>query len=131
MGLFSSLDIGTYIPPTCGPLSTFFGPFGGAQMPQNSTKNLFSGCSGPLLLIDMDRGLFSCLNPGTYILPTWGTLCTFWGPFGGAQMPQNSIKKAIFWFFYREILIIGFPLIDSRNQIGEKDVVILYSTSSD
>jgi hypothetical protein len=29
-GLFSSLDIGTYFPPTCGPSSTFFGSFGGA-----------------------------------------------------------------------------------------------------
>jgi hypothetical protein len=28
---------------------------------------------------------------------------------------------------YYEILIIGFPLVDSRNQIGEKDV-ILYTT---
>jgi hypothetical protein len=29
-GLFSSLDIGTYFPPTYGPLSTFEGPIGGA-----------------------------------------------------------------------------------------------------
>jgi hypothetical protein len=32
-GLFSSLDIGIYFPPTCGPSSTFLGSFGGAQMP--------------------------------------------------------------------------------------------------
>jgi hypothetical protein len=29
---------------------------------------------------------------------------------------------------YCETLIIGFLLVDSRNQIGEKDVVILYTT---
>jgi hypothetical protein len=42
-GLFSSLDVGTYIPPACRPLSTFLSLFGGAQMPQNSKKKLFSG----------------------------------------------------------------------------------------
>jgi hypothetical protein len=30
-GLFSSLNIGTYILPTCGLLSTVLGPFGGVQ----------------------------------------------------------------------------------------------------
>jgi hypothetical protein len=35
-GLFSSLNIGTYILLTCGPLCTFFCPFGGSQMPQNN-----------------------------------------------------------------------------------------------
>jgi hypothetical protein len=44
-------------------------------------------------LIDMLRGLFSSLNIGTYILPTCKPLCTFLGPFGGAQMPQNNIKE--------------------------------------
>jgi hypothetical protein len=29
---------------------------------------------------------------------------------------------------YCEILIIGFPLVDSRNKIGEKGVVVLYTT---
>jgi hypothetical protein len=65
-GLFSSLDIMTYIQPTCGPLSTFLGPFGGAQMLQNSIKNYFLVVSdyffyqnGP---IDLDRGLSSCLD---------------------------------------------------------------------
>jgi hypothetical protein len=48
--LFSSLDIGTYIPPTCGSVFTFWDPFGDAQMPQNRIKRLFSGCFGPLLL---------------------------------------------------------------------------------
>jgi hypothetical protein len=37
-GLFSSSDIEPYIPPTCGPLSTFLGPFWGAQMAKNSIK---------------------------------------------------------------------------------------------
>ena len=40
-GLFSSLDIETYILLICGPLSTFLAPFGGAQMPQNSIKKYF------------------------------------------------------------------------------------------
>jgi hypothetical protein len=39
--LFSSLDIGIFFPPTCRPLSTYMGPFGGAHMPQNSMKNYF------------------------------------------------------------------------------------------
>jgi hypothetical protein len=34
-GLFLCLDIGSYIVPTCGPLSTFLGPFGATQMAQN------------------------------------------------------------------------------------------------
>jgi hypothetical protein len=38
--LFSSLDIGTYIPPTCGPLITFLGPLGGAQMPKKGIKKI-------------------------------------------------------------------------------------------
>jgi hypothetical protein len=44
-GLFSSLNIETYILPTCGPLCNFLSPFGVAQIPQNSIKKLFSGCS--------------------------------------------------------------------------------------
>jgi hypothetical protein len=32
MGLLLSLAIGPYILPTCGPLFTFLGPFGGAQL---------------------------------------------------------------------------------------------------
>jgi hypothetical protein len=37
-GFFLSLDIRLYITPTCRPLSTFLGPFRGAQMPQNRTE---------------------------------------------------------------------------------------------
>jgi hypothetical protein len=62
-GLFSSQDIGPCIPPTWGPLITFLGPFGGAQMPINSIKNYFlvvldhfSYKNEP---IDLVRGLFS------------------------------------------------------------------------
>jgi hypothetical protein len=40
-GLSLSLDIGTYILPTCRPLYTFFAPFGDVQVPQNSIKNCF------------------------------------------------------------------------------------------
>jgi hypothetical protein len=44
-------------------------------------------------LIDIVRGLFSSLNIGTYLLLTYLLLFNFLGPFGGTQMPQNSIKK--------------------------------------
>jgi hypothetical protein len=42
---------------------------------------------------DMVRGLSLSLNIGTYILPICGPLGTFLAPFGGIQMPQNSIKN--------------------------------------
>jgi hypothetical protein len=65
-------------------------------MPQNSIKNYFlvvsdyfSYKNGP---IDLVWGLFSNLDIGTYIPFTFGPLCTFLGPIGGAQMPQNSIN---------------------------------------
>jgi hypothetical protein len=35
----------------------------------------------------------------TYIRPTCGSVCTFLGPFGGAQLPQKRRKKIIFWLF--------------------------------
>jgi hypothetical protein len=97
-GLFSSLDIGTYIPPTFGSVCTYFGPFGGAQMPPNRIKknyflvvlDHFSYKNGP---IDLVRGLFSSLAIGTCISPTCRPLCTSLGQFGHAQMPQNSMKK--------------------------------------
>ena len=41
-GLFSSLDIGTCIPSTCGPSGNFLGSFGGAWMPQNSIESQIS-----------------------------------------------------------------------------------------
>jgi hypothetical protein len=40
-GLFSFLDIGPYIPPTCGPFGTSLGPFGGAPMAKKQHKNYF------------------------------------------------------------------------------------------
>jgi hypothetical protein len=87
-GLFSSLDIETYILPTCGSMSTFLGPFRGARMPQIAHKNYFLVASDNFFLknglIDMVRGLFSSLNIGTYILPACGSLCNFLSPFGGA-----------------------------------------------
>jgi hypothetical protein len=96
-GLFSNLDIGTYIPFTCGPLCTFLGPIGGAQVLQNSINthflavlDHFSYKNGP---IDLVRFQFSNLDTGKYIRPTCGSLCTFLGPFGGAKNPQNSIKN--------------------------------------
>jgi hypothetical protein len=42
-GLFSSLNIGTYILPTCGPLCTFLGQFGGAKMPPECIKKTIFG----------------------------------------------------------------------------------------
>jgi hypothetical protein len=70
-------------------------------MPLNSTKTYFSVVPDHFFikneLIDMVRGLFSSLKIETYILPPCRPLCTFLGPFGGAQMPQDSIKKAIIW----------------------------------
>jgi hypothetical protein len=48
-GLFSSLEIGTYIPATFGPLCTFLGPFEGAQIPQSGIKQKKSDCSGLFL----------------------------------------------------------------------------------
>jgi hypothetical protein len=62
-GLFSSLNIGKTSLPTCRPLSFFFGPFWGAQMPQNSINthfmavlDHFSYKNGP---IDLVRGPYS------------------------------------------------------------------------
>jgi hypothetical protein len=72
-------------------------------MPQNSIKNYylvvldyFSYKNGPNNLV---RGLFSNLNIGTFIPPTYGPLSTIFGPFGAALMPQNSIKN-YFWLFW-------------------------------
>jgi hypothetical protein len=52
--LFLCLDIGSYIPPACGPLSTFLGPFGATQMApkwlKNRIKNLFCSCFRPFHL---------------------------------------------------------------------------------
>jgi hypothetical protein len=39
---------------------------------------------------ELVRGLFSSLDVGTYILPTCGFLCTFLGPFGGAEIPKTA-----------------------------------------
>jgi hypothetical protein len=49
-GLLLSLDIGPYIPSTCGALCIFLGPFGGAQSAKNSIKNYFLDVLGPFLL---------------------------------------------------------------------------------
>jgi hypothetical protein len=40
------------------------------------------------------------IDIGPYIPPTCGLLCTFLDLFGGAQMPENSIKKTIFYLFW-------------------------------
>jgi hypothetical protein len=41
LGAFLSLNMGSYILPTCGPWFTFLGPFGGAQMAKNSIKTCY------------------------------------------------------------------------------------------
>jgi hypothetical protein len=70
-GLFSSLNIGKYIPLNCRTFSTFSGPFGGAPMPQNSIKNyclvVFDYFSYKNKPNDSVKGLFSSLDIGTYI----------------------------------------------------------------
>jgi hypothetical protein len=100
-GLFSSLDVQTYIPPTSGPLITFLGPFGGAQMPQNSPKKNISSLFWTISPTQM--GLLIWL--GAYFqASTLGHLShqlvslpvPFWGQFGGAQMPQSRIEKKHF-----------------------------------
>jgi hypothetical protein len=102
-GLFSNLDIGTYIQFTCEPLCTFFGPIGGAQMPQNSINIHFLGVLDHFSYknrpIDLVRCPFSNLDTGTYIQPTCRSVFTFLGPFGEAQMPQNRRKKTKYWLF--------------------------------
>jgi hypothetical protein len=93
-GLFSNLNIGTNSLPNCRSLGTFLGPFGDAQMPQNSKNNYFLVVSDYFSYknrtIDLVRGLFSSLDIGTYIPPTCGLMCTFLGPTGGAKMPQTA-----------------------------------------
>jgi hypothetical protein len=65
-------------------------------MPQNSIKKSFRVVSYYFSYKnrpnDLVKGLFLCLDPGTYILPTCGLLHTFLGPFGGAYMPQGGIE---------------------------------------
>jgi hypothetical protein len=72
-------------------------------MPQNSMKNYFRVVLEYFLykngLDDLVRGLFSSLDIVTYIWLTIRPLSTFLRPFGGAQMPQNSIKN-FFWLFW-------------------------------
>jgi hypothetical protein len=101
-GLILSLDTGIYISPNWGLLSTFTGPFGGAQTP-HSIKTYFLvvldnffAKNGPN---DMVRGLSLSLDIGTYILPTCRPLCTILAPFGGAQIPQKSIKEIFSGYF--------------------------------
>jgi hypothetical protein len=81
---------------------TILGPFEDAQMPQTAKKkyflvvlDYFSYKNEP---IDLVWGFFSSLDIGTYIPPTYGPLSTIMGPFGGAQMPQNSINTRFLAF---------------------------------
>jgi hypothetical protein len=89
--------------PTCRFFSTYLGPFGDAQMPQNSKKTNFLVAPDHFFLKngpnDIVRDLFSSLEIVTYTLPTCKPLSTFLGPFGGAQIPQNIIKKLVLGCF--------------------------------
>jgi hypothetical protein len=71
-------------------------------MPQNSTKTFFLVAPDHFFLRngpnDMVKGLFSSLIIGTYILLTCGALHTFFSPFWGAQMPQNSIRRYVLYY---------------------------------
>jgi hypothetical protein len=73
-------------------------------MSQNSIKSIFGlfwTLSPTRMGLLLKLGLFiSSLDIGPYIQPTCGPLYTFLGPFWGAQMPQNSIRKTIFWLFW-------------------------------
>jgi hypothetical protein len=98
--LFLSLDIVTNALPTCGPLSIFVGPLGGARMLQNSIRHYnlvvleyFTYNNGPN---DLERGVFLSLDIGTYIPPTCGPLCTILGPFGVPKCPK---QHKIYIFF--------------------------------
>jgi hypothetical protein len=93
-GFFSSLDIGTNNLPTCRPLSTILGPFGGAQMRQKCIKSYFLVVSdyffyknGP---IDLIRGLFSNLDIGRHILATCGPCVPFWVQLGVPKCPKTA-----------------------------------------
>jgi hypothetical protein len=59
-------------------------------------SDYFSYKNGPL---DLVMGLFLNLDIGTYIPPTCESMYTFLGPFRGAQMPQNRIKRLFSGFF--------------------------------
>jgi hypothetical protein len=89
----SSLIIGTYISPICGPLHSVLGPFKCPNAPKQHKKHF---------LVVLDH--FSYYKNGPIDL-VWGfffsflypdhlkAFVSFFGPFEGAQMPQNSIKK--------------------------------------
>jgi hypothetical protein len=70
--LFSSLDIGTYIPSTCGPLSTFLVHSGVPKCLKTAQKTYFMAALHHFFLknelIDMVRGLFSSSKAGSI----WG-----------------------------------------------------------
>jgi hypothetical protein len=93
-GLFSSLDIGTNNLPTFMPLCTILGPFGGAQMPKKCIKSYFlvvsdyfSYKNGPIGLI---RHLFSSLDIGKYIPPTFGPCVPFRVQLGVPNCPKTA-----------------------------------------
>jgi hypothetical protein len=102
--LFSSLDIGKYIPPTCVLLGIFLGPFGGAQKPQNSMKktvfcfffNYFSYKNEPN---DSVRGLFFKLRQWDIHLAPCRPLCNFASIWGCPNAPKQH-RKTIFLMFW-------------------------------
>jgi hypothetical protein len=85
-GLFSCLDIRSYIPPTFGPLSTFLGT-NGPKMVKKQDKNLFCGCFRPLEKKNGPNDLRAYFL--VYILsytssPLVSLWVPFFSPFGGA-----------------------------------------------
>jgi hypothetical protein len=81
-----------HILPTFRPLCTFLGPFGDAQIPQNSIKKLFLVISDYFLYkngpYDLVWGLFSSLDVRTYILLSLRPLFAFLSPFAVPKCPK-------------------------------------------
>jgi hypothetical protein len=107
MGLVFKLTHWIVHPLHMGVFEYLFGSIWGCPNGPNSIKNYFlvvldhfSYKNGP---IDLVRGSFSCYDIRPYILSTCGSLCTFWGPFGGAQktMKINYFLVVLVHFSYK------------------------------
>jgi hypothetical protein len=101
--LFSSLDIGIYIPPTCGPLSTFLVHLGVSKCPKTAQNTYFLVAPDHFFLKDglnhMVRGLFSILNIGTHSAHLRASVY-FYGSIWGCPNAPKLHNKTIFGLFY-------------------------------
>jgi hypothetical protein len=102
-GPFSGLDTETYIPPTCGSVCSFLGPFGHAQCPKTAQKPYFLVAPDHFLLKnepnDMVMGIFKLkhwdihpahLRASVYLL----------GFIWGCPNAPKQHKETIFWLFW-------------------------------